>query len=83
MPSLKSIAVVVGFVGRGVNLPLPCTNATIDTPCTIGLKYLTHYRNGIQMQRMPYVIMLHAAYMLASSIENKIVFFRHYPQLYT
>ena len=35
MPSLKSIAVVVGILGRGGG-KFTCTNATIDTPCTIG-----------------------------------------------
>ena len=41
MPSLKSIPVVVGILGRGDKYPPPppppCTNATLDTPCTIGL----------------------------------------------
>ena len=41
MPSLKSIAVVVGILGRGggVNLPPPhAQTLPIDTSCTIGLK---------------------------------------------
>ena len=38
MPSLKSIDVVVGILGREAKFtPPPSTNATIDTPCTIGL----------------------------------------------